>query len=735
LPSRQSRKAVFSKTFDTTPLAANNPVCMMRQDCFDRTVWPSCFSIPFHQKVAALVACLNMPRPQSDFMDRSIETLFTREWVDLPSGEGDADAVADPSNGQSRTARLPRLNLDSLDNQPSVYSPDAYSDLDSDGEPARVNNVIATSQGDVWLSGNVVMCQCPECQAPVSVRLWLMVADCWNCQSAMELGFEQREAVEQLIKQSQPAMPAPATSIVPPRPEPVAARAPEELADNAPIESLNPHSSTGESRRLVDIIRKMTDTFPAWLVSLLVHLVLVLILALILLPQSSDTPQITLSTAVGPMDEVGGLVVESPPEAELEYDSIVPDNYDQVERELRDVRVAADQDARELLLDPEPVVELPTVDQVKDSITVRPNSRYTFAARDPRLRNEIVVRQGGTTLSEAAVSRGLRWLASVQNANGSWSLADYKRDRDSNRGDMAATALALLPFLGAGQTHEYGLYKNHVAAGLKWLIDHQKANGELMYGINTNAAIYAHGQASIVLVEALAMTGDERFREPAQKAIDYIQAFQHKHGGWRYRAQESGDTSVLGWQLMALQSARGSNTGLRVDQATLKLADQYLDMASRPYQSSRYKTAPTGTLYRYQPRERKPKEAMTAEGLLCRMYLGWKRDDARLLYGVNWLIDHALPDGRDRTHNLYYYYYATQVMHHFGGRHWETWNNHLRDLLVVKQQRKGKYSGSWNPKEFEYGDSGGRIYVTALAICTLEVYYRHLPLFKQLDLE
>ena len=74
-------------------------------------------------------------------------------------------------------------------------------------------------------------------------------------------------------------------------------------------------------------------------------------------------------------------------------------------------------------------------------------------------------------------------------------------------------------------------------------------------------------------------------------------------------------------------------------------------------------------------------------------------------------------------------------MHHFGGKHWEIWNKHLRDLLVVKQDRKGKYAGSWNPKHFQYGGSGGRIYVTALSICTLEVYYRHLPLFKQLELQ
>lgn len=689
-----------------------------------------------------------MSRSQSDFIDRSIETLFARGL-----------AEADPWSGKKS---LPQMDLSQGPDDPladswtSTGTKSETATLEPDGSPA--SNVITTSDGDVWLCGNVVMCGCPNCDAPVSVRLWLMVADCWNCESAIELSYEQQLAAKKLARRIPSEEPA--------RPDSVSREpANEPPAESAPIESVQPVGNQNQPRRLVDIIRSLTNTLPAWLVSLLVHLVMILILALILLPQSDDPPMITLSTAVGPMDEVGGLNVEVPPEIPLEFDSHIPEDNENVERELREARIAADQDARELLVDPNPAGELPDIERVRDSLTTDADARYTFAARDPRLRNEIVRKEGGTTLSEAAVARGLRWLASVQNDNGSWSLAGYKRNRDENRGDAAATSLALLPFLGAGQTHEHGKYKETVAAGLKWLIKHQRANGELMYGINTNAAIYAHGQASIVLIEALAMTGDEQFREPAQKAIDYIEAFQHKHGGWRYQRNDPGDTSVLGWQLMALQSARGSNTGLRVDEATLRLADQYLDMASRRYRREPYRNVPDGTLYRYLPTDTQPKAIMTAEGLLCRMYLGWKRDDAKMMYGVDWLIDYALPRAakkrrgddeirieygtewmvdhalanprgrRSRKPSVYYFYYATQVMHHFGGKRWEIWNNHLRDLLIAGQQRGGRYAGSWDPDDFYYGDSGGRIYVTALAICTLEVYYRHLPLFKQLDLE
>jgi hypothetical protein len=77
--------------------------------------------------------------------------------------------------------------------------------------------------------------------------------------------------------------------------------------------------------------------------------------------------------------------------------------------------------------------------------------------------------------------------------------------------------------------------------------------------------------------------------------------------------------------------------------------------------------------------------------------------------------------------DLYYDYYATQVMHHWGGEPWNTWNGQLRDYLIRTQATQGHESGSWN---FLGGQAarGGRLYNTAMAIMTLEVYYRYLPI-------
>jgi hypothetical protein len=84
---------------------------------------------------------------------------------------------------------------------------------------------------------------------------------------------------------------------------------------------------------------------------------------------------------------------------------------------------------------------------------------------------------------------------------------------------------------------------------------------------------------------------------------------------------------------------------------------------------------------------------------------------------------------------MYYSYYATQVFHHMGGDDWDWWNTGpngktgMRELLIAAQDK----DGSWDPKGDHFGSHGGRIMQTSLSLLTLEVYYRHLPLYQRVD--
>jgi hypothetical protein len=216
------------------------------------------------------------------------------------------------------------------------------------------------------------------------------------------------------------------------------------------------------------------------------------------------------------------------------------------------------------------------------------------------------------------------------------------------------------------------------------------------------------------------MTGEAQYFEAAQKAVDYCVRVQSPQGGWRYNPGDDSDMSVTGWMVMALQSARMG--GIEVPSPVFEKIEEFLESVQRGDDAG----YDVGSRYSYQPRHGATL-ALSAEGLLCRQYLGWPRDDPRLAAGVDYLLAN-LPDWNKR--NVYYWYYATQVLHHMEGKAWQTWNEEMRQLLPDHQEKRGRERGSWDPRGDRWGDAGGRLYVTCLSLCILEVYYRHLPLYR-----
>jgi hypothetical protein len=334
-------------------------------------------------------------------------------------------------------------------------------------------------------------------------------------------------------------------------------------------------------------------------------------------------------------------------------------------------------------------------------------------------KRDLVEAFGGDEDTLTAVRSGLGWIVKQQHSDGRWRLDKFADNKSKGHGkaksDTAATALALLPLLGDGNTHNNGDYRAEVRKGLRWLIDHQKEDGDLYTGGTNNAHMYSHGMAAIALCEVYGMSRDPELREPAQRAIDFIVAAQHKEGGWRYSPGQAGDTSVLGWQVMALKSAQMAE--LDVPPETLDKAQKWLQRVQHSRGEFKYQRSSHGS------------PAMTAEGLLCHQYLGASRSDARLQAGADFLLKHVPKDRRDTS---YCWYYGTQVMYHMQGQYWQEWNAAMKETLLSTQHQSGNHTGSWDPQD-KYEDSGGRLYSTALRVLMLEVYYRHLPLYQVLE--
>jgi hypothetical protein len=327
----------------------------------------------------------------------------------------------------------------------------------------------------------------------------------------------------------------------------------------------------------------------------------------------------------------------------------------------------------------------------------------------------------------------LHWLARHQQRDGGFSLQHYPdRCKDATctgpgtvESETAAAALATLPFLAAGQTHlSRGPFQKTVAAAVGWLLRHQKADGDLREG----STMYAHALATITLCEVYGMTGDRAVGYAAQRAVAFIQNAQNaKTGGWRYQPGDEGDLSVVGWQVMALKSAQMA--GLPVDGTVLERAKAFLQAVASPNPDGSAGSSASGGLFAYTPGGR-ASTTMTSVGLLCHQYLGMHRDDPLMANGTAHLLRN-LPDPADR--DLYYWYYATQVMHNQPGPDWDAWQRKMRRMLVESQNREGCAAGSWDPHlpaTDRWGVQGGRLMMTSLAALTLEVYYRYLPLYK-----
>ncbi len=479
------------------------------------------------------------------------------------------------------------------------------------------------------------------------------------------------------------------------------------------------------------VLEEWIKQSPAMLVSLVVHTILFIILAVatIAVVTKEEEPVISLPPTEDPV--IAEEIVPDPPEEQVVGDITneilepVPESSEAVETEADDPEAAAP------VFDVVETADYAAPVKVGTSTAVAGSGNTGLGSRIGAKRGRGVRRGGGTGGSERAVGAGLRWLAIHQNRDGSWSFNHTPGDGCSgfpNPGTkttkMGATGLALLAFLGAGHTHnETGQYRKTVHSGIKYLMQHMnKADGRLYEATGeSHSHMYSHGIAACAMAEAFGVSNDQELAAAAQLALDYIVNAQGADGGWRYMPKDPGDTSAVGWQLMAFKS--GKMSYLTVPKHVYPAASKFLDGVQ---------TA-GGAQYSYMINEgHGANPALSAIGLLSRTYLEeWPKDHPGFKGGLSYIGGHG-----PHATNMYYNYYATMFMfQHDGpaGPAWNKWNLVMREQLIRDQEKKGgkhrigswHYGGPITDHEAGMGDVGGRLYNTALATMTLQVYYRY----------
>ncbi len=471
-------------------------------------------------------------------------------------------------------------------------------------------------------------------------------------------------------------------------------------------------------------VKPKIDELPSWLVSMIIHLVLLLMLALIT-ASSGETGRIVLTMRQG-QDETSTELVEFTIEPiELEDTPVEEAWEDEVKIEIAAIEVAEP-------LQMAAASSAPRIDLASFALPPTEKLRLSevatmFSGRTGAMKQKLLKEAGGTQSTEDAVSLGLQWLKRQQLRDGSWSLVGPYAGGARHENNVGATAMAMLAFMGAGSTHRGGQYQKELLRSVRWLVKQQDRQGFMAFQAVDHEKMYVQAQAMIALCELYAMTGDSWIRPYAQASCDFACRSQSPQGGWRYQPRYDSDTSVTGWFVMGLKS--GEAAGLSVDSYVWPRVERYLDSVSTRPENDYY--AAVGYSYKVGD---VATPSMTAEGLLCRQYMGLPRNMPGMAQGLGALVqNHPI---NVRQSDVYYWYYATQSLHHYGGPLWTQWNDKMKVALPAEQELNGRERGSWSPQNDAWGRHAGRLYTTCFSLYCLEVYYRHMPLYaSDLDAE
>jgi hypothetical protein len=406
-----------------------------------------------------------------------------------------------------------------------------------------------------------------------------------------------------------------------------------------------------------------------------------------------------------------------------------------------------------------------TSDFAEVSIGVGPGGAGAYGFRIAH--GPLVAAESGGPDTENAAIKALWWLQRHQHPDGGWRAKDFDahadgpgcKNRDAgrysqNKGDaqhdVGVTSLALLAFTGFGYTHHFGRqpeFRACVRGGVDYLQRMQVKSADSQVdgrfgGAGTEEWIYDHAIANMAMAEVLLMSGDFRLKNSVRRATLLSLRAQNPGRGWRYGIQPShSDTSVTGWMVLALKAAKQCRIGIPDEhfRSAFEGALAWLD----------YVTASNGKVGYLAPGDQgsmiagiypepypysKAPSCMTAVGVLCRRFAGESPKSPMIRAGID-VLSAQPPQWREQkgrslsTINLYYWYYGSYACFQVGGKPWKRWNEKMKTALLSSQRAVSRgdteeVDGSWDPIG-EWGVVGGRVYSTALAAMTLEVYYRY----------
>lgn len=295
---------------------------------------------------------------------------------------------------------------------------------------------------------------------------------------------------------------------------------------------------------------------------------------------------------------------------------------------------------------------------------------------------------------ENAIDRGLAYLASKQDDQGSWA-------RENKCG---VTSLALMAYMLKGHFPKKGIYGLHLERAVDFLIAQAKKSDGYI-----GNSMYEHALATLALSEAWGMSDRDEIRDVLKRAVDIIINSQNREGGWRYTPEpKDADVSVTAMQLVALASAK--EAGIFVPAEVMDKARAYVKRLQIPNSGG----------FGYQSAH-SPGFARSAAGVMSLMISG-DRESRQALRGLDYLQKQPDEVFSKADYYSYGHYYAIQVMYQAGESHYAAWYPKIRDAQLKSQKKDGFWQNPGDPDP---------AYGTSMAILMLGVPYRYLPIYQR----
>ncbi|MCC7509430.1 MAG: terpene cyclase/mutase family protein [Planctomycetes bacterium] len=376
---------------------------------------------------------------------------------------------------------------------------------------------------------------------------------------------------------------------------------------------------------------------------------------------------------------------------------------------------------------------------------------------------------GGGRPHDNRVLAALTWLKDHQNFRGHWSATTFSDDsRRANAaktynidwvsvgapdgdkgwessGDIGLTGLALLAFAGAGNSHLSGDFKETIRYGMAYLKKVQSNDG--CFGAKEDDHfVYNHAIATMAMAEIFGLSGDTDVKPIADKAVEFILKAQNPGMGWRYGVQPGvNDSSVTGWMVMALKSAKTAGLDVDTSKSFSDAADWFkmVTVDVNGYPKTGYDAPGSNNARLRNASDYEHNPSMDAIYITSMLWTGKADLNDRVVKSLARVCveQSYLPTwDRDRV-DYYYWYMASMALYQVGGSTWAAWEKAMSRTLLDNQRgwhatdkRKGHITkdildehGSWDAVD-AWGQAGGRVYSTAINCLTLQTYYRYLKL-------